>query len=575
MQFDPPKPRFTRPKQRPDSSSSTLLHSSGSPPGFASPTSPFSSPSRSRDVSPGRAPPHALALANAYETPGQHHGLATGDSSASLSVNYVPSKFSNPLLSSPAGPRRRMTRGGAASARLKDPLNPGAGMVPKMGGGVDAFRSGEARIGGPADEDDEDDDELRDGDELFGRGRRGSKHAPRKLRWNRFKWVLFAANLLLTIYSFTTLILTLLTWFNIFPHAAILRSGNTAELVLSTLAACTGILVSLLGWAGLLTNNRSFLAVYTLLLWVVFAFILVPGYLTYKRRTFNLEGKINLQWSKHLGEDGRLTIQNELQCCGYFSPFVEATVSQTCYARSILPGCKARYLAFERKVLRVWYGVAFGLVPLHLAVMVAGLLCANHVTYRFGKGMMPKAYRLSVASMAVIMDNYAGQLAEQYGDEIAADVLTRSRSNLNLQLEALPSVPYAPSGPAAGAADAGVYEGRTRESRSHERSREGRSHEGRSHEGRSHEGRSHEGRSHESRSHESRSHEGRTEARSYQARSRSHEARAHDDRGHEGRSYEPRTPGPETRTHGGRGVRYDKLSTRVPFAESEQGAGLR
>jgi hypothetical protein len=34
-------------------------------------------------------------------------------------------------------------------------------------------------------------------------------------------------------------------------------------------------------------------------------------------------------------------------------------------------------------------------------------LCSNHVTYRFGKGMMPKAYRLSMNSMAVIMDNYA------------------------------------------------------------------------------------------------------------------------------------------------------------------------
>ena len=37
----------------------------------------------------------------------------------------------------------------------------------------------------------------------------------------------------------------------------------------------------------------------------------------------------------------------------------------------------------------------------------AGLLCSNHVTYRFGKGMTPKAYRLDMSSMAVIMDNYA------------------------------------------------------------------------------------------------------------------------------------------------------------------------
>jgi hypothetical protein len=64
-------------------------------------------------------------------------------------------------------------------------------------------------------------------------------------------------------------------------------------------------------------------------------------------------------------------------------------------------------LNFERMVLARWYLVAFGLVPLQLAAIFAGLLCSNHVTYRFGKGMMPKAYRLSLASMTVIMDNYA------------------------------------------------------------------------------------------------------------------------------------------------------------------------
>ena len=63
---------------------------------------------------------------------------------------------------------------------------------------------------------------------------------------------------------------------------------------------------------------------------------------------------------------------------------------------------------FERAVLKKWYTVVFALVPVHIMVMVAGLLCSNHVTYRFGKGMMPKAYRLSMTSMAIIMDNYAG-----------------------------------------------------------------------------------------------------------------------------------------------------------------------
>jgi hypothetical protein len=209
------------------------------------------------------------------------------------------------------------------------------------------------------------------------------------------------------VYSFVGLVFCLLTWFNTFQWADVLRVGNKTELIVSTLACSLGIFASLIGWAGILLNNRSFLAVYTALLWVVFIFILIPGYVTYKRRTFNLEGKINAQWSQTLGVLGRLRIQNELNCCGYFSPFVEATVSQTCYARSILPGCKFAYLTFEKTVLKTWYTIAFVLVPLHISVMIAGLLCSNHVTHRFGKGMMPKAYRLSLTSMAIIMEGFA------------------------------------------------------------------------------------------------------------------------------------------------------------------------
>lgn len=209
------------------------------------------------------------------------------------------------------------------------------------------------------------------------------------------------------LYSIISFIFCLLTWFNVWSHADIIRVGNHGQLVVSTLASITGIITSLVGWSGILLNNRSFLAVYNLLLWITFAMIAAPGYMTYKQRTFNLEGKLNAQWSKQLGLNGRARVQNQLDCCGFFSPFVEAVVSNTCYARSVLPGCKSGYLNFEKRVLKRWYTAAFALVPFHLGAIFAGLLCSNHVTYRFGKGMMPKAYRLSNTSMAVIMDNYA------------------------------------------------------------------------------------------------------------------------------------------------------------------------
>ena len=196
-------------------------------------------------------------------------------------------------------------------------------------------------------------------------------------------------------------------WFNTFQHSEIILVANKAELIISTLAAALGITASVIGWAGILLNNRTFLAIYSFLLWLVFAALVIPGYLCYRRRTFNLEGKINSQWSRDLDSVGRLRIQNSLQCCGYFSPFVEATVSATCYSRSLLPGCKMTFLLYERVILKRWYTASFGLVPIHIMVVLAGLLCSNHVTYRFGKGMTPKAYRLNNDTVAAIMDNYA------------------------------------------------------------------------------------------------------------------------------------------------------------------------
>jgi hypothetical protein len=38
------------------------------------------------------------------------------------------------------------------------------------------------------------------------------------------------------------------------------------------------------------------------------------------------------------------------------------------------------------------------------------------------------------------------QLAEQYGPDVASEALARSRSNLNLHVDALPTVPYAGGG---------------------------------------------------------------------------------------------------------------------------------
>jgi len=344
--------------------------------------------------------------------------LLRPQSTQSLSINYLPTKFSDAVLYNGIKNRRK------------------SGVVhlgPKPGGGREAFRSGEARMPGEGDED-------YDGVQGSFFGKEGGR-TPARLRWNRFKWTLFLSNFLFSAYSLAGIIFVLITWFNIWKHADVVRVGNRNELILSTVAAGLGIITSITGWAGILLNNRSFLAVYTFLLWICFAILVTPGYMTYKKRNFNLDGKVNFQWGRDFGISEWLRIQNSLDCCGFFSPFVEAAISQVCFSRSVLPGCKGPYMDFERLVLERWYTVVFGLVPFQIAVIVVGLLCSNHITYRFGKGMMPKAYRLSMGSMAVIMDNYASQLAEQYGEEVATDVIARSRSNL--QVDTLSADPYA------------------------------------------------------------------------------------------------------------------------------------
>lgn len=104
-----------------------------------------------------------------YSRSGSPSGKNAVDaSSVSLTVNYLPSKFSNSLLT--PGARRR--KGGKG-----DPV------MPKRGGGVEAFKSGESRMAG---QNDEDYDGVSGG--LFG----GDGH--KKLRWNKFKWILFVAN---------------------------------------------------------------------------------------------------------------------------------------------------------------------------------------------------------------------------------------------------------------------------------------------------------------------------------------------------------------------------------------------
>ncbi|KAG1817614.1 uncharacterized protein BJ212DRAFT_1299148 [Suillus subaureus] len=246
-------------------------------------------------------PPTPLfTVDNSSSAPPSLHAESTKD--LSLSVNYLPNKFSSGLLT----PTPRRCKLGKENA--DHPI------IHKRGGGREAFKSSEAHMPAEGDE---------DYDSITGR------------------------------------------WFS--GKEDIVHVGNQEELILSTAAVALTSVTFVISWAGILLNNCSSLAVYTFALWLCFALLITPSYTTYKQHTFNLEGKLNAQWSHDLSAEGHFRIQNRLHCCGYYSPFIEATVSYSCYTCSILPGCKEAYINFEKCVLDIWYTIAFSLVLLPLA----------------------------------------------------------------------------------------------------------------------------------------------------------------------------------------------------------------
>lgn len=74
----------------------------------------------------------------------------------------------------------------------------------------------------------------------------------------------------------------------------------------------------------------------------------------------------------------------------------QATFSRHCYPRTTLPGCKGSLYRFERRTLLHLYSATFSVIFVHLAAIVASLLCSNHVNVTFGKGLTPRAYRLDM-----------------------------------------------------------------------------------------------------------------------------------------------------------------------------------
>ncbi|CAO3598982.1 unnamed protein product [Absidia cylindrospora] len=216
----------------------------------------------------------------------------------------------------------------------------------------------------------------------------------KKQRWTLHKWWLLFSNSVLFCIGLGLLLAALLTYFKLYQRADVVIVGEKVilDLILATGAIC--LFTSLLGYVGIMLNNRPILAVYNLLLWVCFGTITAIGYTAYRKNKWNIEGKLSYQWHYDLTSDARSRIQANLHCCGYkmFSDFHEN--SNKCFPRTLLPGCRFKYQQFTISFLTYTYIGAFSCIPLILFVLFSGLLCANHINRKFGKNLPPKLYRL-------------------------------------------------------------------------------------------------------------------------------------------------------------------------------------
>ncbi|KAH9831335.1 uncharacterized protein C8Q71DRAFT_781965 [Rhodofomes roseus] len=231
-------------------------------------------------------------------------------------------------------------------------------------------------------------------------------------RWSLHKWCLLLSVSTLLVYGLAGLVCAVLTWFRTYEQAGVMVVADNDILVLITLASSILLLCFLVGISGAILNSRPILAVYAVLLWPAFLSIVIIGYTAYKRDAFALDRKLNLAWSQWYTPLGRLILQDSLRCCGYYDALHEATASSQCYPRTPLPGCKAKLYRYERENLATIWSAAFALVPVHIINIFVSLLCSNHITRTFGKGIMPKRYWLSNADLCADAERLNGAFAE-------------------------------------------------------------------------------------------------------------------------------------------------------------------
>ncbi|KAG0308174.1 hypothetical protein BGZ98_008764 [Dissophora globulifera] len=184
------------------------------------------------------------------------------------------------------------------------------------------------------------------------------------------------------------------SWTKSHLDSGIMMIANRNLLYLMMAAAPFGIFVAIIGYVGILSQSRKVLAIYSVLLWPLFGLITSIGYIGFRRNHVTLYQKLKFSWINEYTRDDRLIIQNALSCCGYRSLGDYPSYDLHCFPRAPLPSCESVFLQFQQDLLSNTSSVAFIVLPVQLLVMIAALLCSNHIDrlYRTAHPITPKIY---------------------------------------------------------------------------------------------------------------------------------------------------------------------------------------
>ncbi|KAF9112631.1 hypothetical protein BGX27_003019 [Mortierella sp. AM989] len=202
-------------------------------------------------------------------------------------------------------------------------------------------------------------------------------------RWTKSKWILLLTTILLFLYSTAILVISVGYMTHKFELSAITMEFHSNLIYLALAGSIVGIACALIGLVGIFTENRMWLSLYTLLLWPGFALYVSVGYIAFRRAHSHLRAHVKDEWIKTYSRDQRLIVQRNLKCCGFQDASWYAEYDLRCFPMTVLPGCQHKYNLHEYHFLSTVWTIAFSIVPAQLFVMIAALLCSNHVDGMF------------------------------------------------------------------------------------------------------------------------------------------------------------------------------------------------